>query len=83
MEGIRLVLETGFPGLAAVDALEHSSGRGSDVDDTGIGFGDGQVVNASAHLGGSDVSEFEVFQSCFESGLPERREREQEDDYYQ
>ena len=69
--GVRLVVEDGLPGVAAVDGLEDSAGGGADIDDARVGFDHGEVVDAAAHGGGSDTAEFQVLQNGFVRGLGE------------
>ncbi len=67
--GVRLIIEDGLPGVAAVDRLEDSSCGGADVHDAGIGFHYGEVVDASTHGGGADVAELQVLQNGIVRGL--------------
>jgi hypothetical protein len=69
--GVGLVVEDRGPGLAAVEGFEDAAGRGADVDDARVRLDDGEVVDAAAHGGGSDIAELEIFECGFEVGLGE------------
>ena len=54
-----------------LDRTDVRCAAGGDVDDVGVGFDDGEVVDAAAHDGGSDAAEFEIFECRVVGGLAE------------
>src|SRR5262249_5324167 len=54
-----LVVEDRLPRRAAVDRLHHATRGGGDVDDVGIALHHGDVIDATAHDGRTDLAELQ------------------------